>query len=859
MSPKFLPLALALFSTFGTGLRAQTPATPTPNAAPPAKATPAPEVEIPFPADLQIPPATVLSPEETLKTLKLPAGFRAELVASEPMITTPVAMQFDEDGRLWVVEMNGYMPNVDGRGEDVPNGRIVVLEDTNSDGRMDKSTVFLDKLVLPRAISLRKGGALICEPPNVYWCADANHDLVADGKEPVIVNYTSGGNPEHQPNGLLLAMDNWLYNAKSSWRYRFTVDGQVRKDTTAFRGQWGITQDDYGRIYSNTNSDQLRGDMLPSAYLSRNPNLKGAEGANLQVAKSQKVFPGRVTPGTNRAYQPGALKNGKLVNFTAACGPLIYRGDLFPREFAGNSFVCDTSINLVKRNVHTETDGLVSTQEATDKFATPGLDFLTSTSERFRPVNLANGPDGALYVADMARGVVQHITYVSPWLRRQILERGLEQPLEQGRIWRIVPDGVKRAPGPKLSTHTPEQLVADLGSANGWTRDTAQRLLVERGGGTAVPALKKMVAVGKSPAGRTHALWTLEGLEKLDAMTLTAAFTDPDPKVRATAIRLAEPLAKADPAVAEKVFALAADKQADVQLQLLLSLGEIRGAKTEAVIATVLSNVVENSLARSAALSSLRGQELGFIKSLLTQPAWAAESKGRQLFLAQLTRCILEERKAERAAEIIAIATTPPKAAWQQLAMLDGLATPSKNFKPLPLAAEPTALTRASDPETKKSATKIAAFLTWPGKPGATLEKKAVPLTPEQKAFVEQGAIVYNTVCTACHLPQGQGQEGLAPPLAGSEWVSGPESRLIRIVLHGVGGKMEVAGKIYTLDMPGLAAALTDEQIAQALSYTRRSFGHEEPIVETATVEKARAGTKDRGASWTADELLQMH
>ena len=827
-------------------------------AAPALRAAPAPEVEIPFPSNIPIPPATVLSPEETLKTIKVPAGFHVELVAAEPMVTTPVAMQFDEDGRLWVVEMNGYMPNIDGKGEDVQNGRVVVLEDTNGDGKMDKGTVFLDKLVMPRAISLRKGGALICEPPNVWWCADANHDLVADGKELLIPSYTAGGNPEHMPNGLMLALDNWIYNAKSSWRYRFAPTGELKKDATIFRGQWGISQDDHGRIYSNSNSDQLRGDLLPSAYLSRNPNLKSPEGANVQVAKSQKTFPGRVTPGINRGYRAGQLKDGKLVDFTAACGPVIYRGDLFPKEFAGNSFVCETSANLIKRNVHREADGNVLAQEATDKYAMPGLDFMTSTSERFRPVNLENGPDGALYVADVARGVVQHITYVTPWLRRQFIERKLDQPLDQGRIWRIVPDAAKRQPAPKMSAQTPEQLVAELGSANGWTRSTAQRLLVERGGDAAVPALRKTIASGKGPLARLHALWTLEGLEKLDAPTVATAFADGDPKVRAAAIRLAEPFAKADPAIAEKILALAGDKHADVQLQLLLSLGELGGPKADAAIAAILSATVENPLARSAAISSLRGRELEFAKGLLASPAWAAASKGRETALTQLTRCILEERKPERVAEAIQLATQPTKAPWQQLAMLDGLGTPSKNFKAVRLTAEPSAVTKPTDPEVKKRAAKIAAVLSWPGKPGDVPEKAAVPLTPQQKAFVEQGATVYNTICTACHLPQGQGQEGLAPPLAGSEWVAEPEGRLIRIVLQGVGGKMEVAGKSYALDMPPLGAALTDEQVAQALSYIRRSFGHEQPVIETATVAKVRAATKDRTASWNAEELRQI-
>ena len=821
-----------------------------------------PEVEIPFPSNIPIPPATILSPEEMLKTITVPKGFHVELVAAEPMVTTPVAMQFDEDGRLWVVEMNGYMPNIDGKNEDVPNGRVVVLEDTNGDGKMDKRTVFLDKLVMPRAIMLRKGGALICEPPAVYWCPDANHDLVADSKEPLIPDYVKGNNPEHSPNGLMLALDGWIYNAKSAWRYRFTPTGELRKDATAFRGQWGISQDDYGRIYHNTNSDQLRCDVLPSGYLARNPNFKEAVGVNVKIAASQRTFPGRVNPGVNRGYQPNTLdEQGRLKSFTAVCGPVIYRGDLFPAEFYGNAFVAEPSANLIKRDVLTEHDGTIEAKDATGKYAIPDRDFVTSTSERFRPVNLYNGPDGALYITDMARGVVQHITYVTPWLRRQFIERKLDQPLDQGRIWRVVPDGAKRAPVVKMSTHTPEQLAADLGSPNGWTRDTAQRLLVERGGEAAVSALKKAASSAKQAPGRIAALWTLDALEKMDAATALAAFADADAKVRATAIRLAEPLAKKDVAFAEKVFAVSKDKDADVQLQLLLSLGEIGGAKADAVMAEVLAANVENPLARSATISGLRGRELEFLQTTLASPAWATASPGRQTAVAQLTRCVMEERKPERISALLDYAAKPPKAAWQQLAMLDGLGTPSKTFKTVKLPAESRALAaleQSTDAEMKKRAPKITAFISWPGKPGEKPEVKAPPLTDAQKAFVQQGAATYNTLCVACHLPQGQGQEGLAPPLAGSDWVDGPDSRLIRIVLHGVGGRISVAGKDYALDMPGLAAALNDEQIAQVLSYIRHSFGHEQPVVETAAVKKVRDGSKDRGAEWTADELEKI-
>lgn len=851
----------------------------------PPKATPAPEVEIPFPAHLPIPPATVLSPEETLKTLQLPPGFKAELVASEPLIQTPVAMQWDGDGRLWVVEMNGYMPNVDGKGEDVTNGRIVVLEDTNGDGQMDKSTVFLDKLVMPRAISLRKGGALIAEPPMVYWCPDKDGDLKADGKEPVIPNYTAGGNPEHMPNGLMLALDNWLYSSKANKRYRFLQDGTLKTESTLFRGQWGITQDDYGRLFYNTNSDQLRGDLIPANYLSRNSNFKNPPGVNVQIVKSQKTFPGRVTPGVNRGYRPNQLREGRLAEFTAACGPLVYRGDLFPEEFRGNSFICETSANLVKRNVHVERDGDVMAKDAYEE-----KEFLTSTSERFRPVNAYDGPDGAIYVVDMARGVVQHITYVSPWLRRQILERQLELPLTQGRIWRIVPDNAQRRPAPKLEKASTAELVAALSEPNGWTRDTAQRLLVERGGTEAVAALEKLVKEGKQPLGRLHALWTLEGLEKLKAATVSTALGDKEVKVRAEAIQLSESFLEKDRALTGKLLALVTDPAAEVQIQLLATLGQLKSDEATAAMAALITTASENYLARSAAISGLKGRELEFMKRLIELPAWKTESPGKTNLLSLLARCLTEERKTDRVKALLDVAIKTAGEDWQRLAILNGAvgiipvpeapagsiaaeqakigAKPQgsnglgRGFKPITVPSEPAqlaALAKLPSPAVQALAKKESDLFVWTGKPGYVPPPKIPDLTPEQVEFVAAGKQLYVAICAACHQPAGQGQEGLAPPIANSEWATGPDGRLIRIVLQGVGGPMTVNGKEYNLDMPGLGAAFTDEQIAQILSYIRRDLGNLAPVVETATVSKVRDSTKDRGASWTAEELERIH
>jgi mono/diheme cytochrome c family protein len=465
----------------------------------------------------------------------------------------------------------------------------------------------------------------------------------------------------------------------------------------------------------------------------------------------------------------------------------------------------------------------------------------------------------------MYRGVIQHITYLTPWLRRQYLERGLHEPLHQGRIWRIVPESAPRKTAASLHGMSPLQLVAELSSPNGWRRDTAQRLLVESGDSAAVPELQKLSKTGAEPLGRLHALWSLAGLEKLDAATAVAALADTDQKVRAAAVRLVEGFAQKDPAVAQTLLGLENDTSADVQLQLLLSLGELNSDAARETMAAVLQKNIENALARSAALSGLKGRELPFLQELLTSEDWATASTGREALLGQLVRCILEERQPERISTLLGMVISPPAGAagWQRAALLASLTGPlPKNFKPVKFTEEPPifgALSETDDTVLRTHAPKLAELITWPGKPGEKTEQKPPALTEPQKLFVAEGKNLYGMVCVGCHLPQGQGQEGLAPPLAGSEWVQGPEQRLIRIVLHGVGGPITVNGTEYNMDMPGIGAAFSDEQIAQVLSYIRRDFGNEAPVVDTATVNSVRAATKDRGATWTAVELLNIH
>jgi glucose/arabinose dehydrogenase len=491
------------------------------------------------------PPAPpVLSPQEEMKTFKVAPGFKVELVASEPMIEAPISISWDDQGRMYVCEMRNYMHDVDGAGEDQPLGRISRLEDTNGDGVMDKSTVFVDKLILPRAVMALGDGALVAEPPILAWYHDTDGDGVADKKEIVSDKYaTAGGQPEHMANSPTWMMDNWISSSNHNVRYRLQ-QGKFLSEDMIGSGQWGRTMDDWGRQYSNSNSDLLRTDLFPTPYYSRNPRLSERTGIGFQVMKDQTCWPAGPTPGVNRGYLEDSKKpdgtpvkgtlrpDGSLQAVTATCGPAIYRGDLFPAEYRGNAFIPEPSGNLVKRLILTEKDGVVTAKNAYE-----GKEFLTSTDERFRPVNAYSGPDGALYIVDMARGVIQHKGFLTYYLVANIKDRKLEQPVNLGRIYRVVPVGAKPK-AVKLPRET-DKIVPLLAHANGWVRDTAQRTLVERGDAAVVPAVVQLAATAKLPQGKVQALWTLEGLNAIKPEALATALKDPQEKVRVAAVQLA--------------------------------------------------------------------------------------------------------------------------------------------------------------------------------------------------------------------------------------------------------------------------------------------------------------------------------
>jgi mono/diheme cytochrome c family protein/glucose/arabinose dehydrogenase len=823
------------------------------------------EVQKPLVSSETIPPAPVLTAEEALKSFKVAPGFRVEIVAADPLINDPVAIAFDPDGRIYAVEMLGFMPNADGTGEDRPVGQVVLLEDTSGDGRMDQRTVFLDGLVMPRAIAFVHGGVLVAEPPFLWFCRDLDGDGEADEKIEVARDYGSQRNPEHTANGLLWALDNWIYSANHAVRFR-NVTGEWERQPTIFRGQWGITQDDYGRLYYNGNSDHLRGDFVPAHYLSRNPNYRRAAGANVQIARDQTVWPIRVTPGINRGYQQGMLREGRLARFTAASGPVIYRGDQFPPEFRGNGFVPEPSGNLIRRSIVVDQDGILSAKNAYDK-----MEFLASTDERFRPVNLYNGPDGALYVVDFYRGILQHRIYLTSYLRQQIESRGLDKPVGLGRIYRIVHESNPPGARPQLSKALSADLVEHLSHGNGWWRDTAQRLLIERGDHSIVGKLRELARSGSEHLGRLHALYTLDGMRALDPDTVLAALKDSDMKVRVAATRLSENFFGDEEAeeFIDALLSLVNQGGSELQWQLAFSFGQVRDDRTEEAMAIIARNFAAHSYTRDALLSGLGGRELEFLQRLLASGEWAEQKPGFNTLLSALARCVYVEGRTARVGQLLEMAASQKPGAWRQLALLDGIASvapaasKSKSAprpKPVMFPAEPRghiALEKMNNPAVKERLAKISGLITWPGQPGYVPPPIVKPLTEEQQQRFEAGKEIYVVSCMACHQPQGQGQEGLAPPIADSEWTLGSQERLIRIVLQGVRGPITVNGKIYELDMPGMGV-LDDEQIASVLTYIRREWGHTASPVEPATVSRIRAATAGRAEAWTEEELLKI-
>lgn len=797
------------------------------------------------------PPKTV---QEALKSFQLEDGFEIQLVASEPLVEDPVISMFDEANRLWVVEMRGYMNDIDRAGEDQKIGRVSILEDTTGDGRMDKRIIYLDSLIMPRALAIINGGALICENKALWITKDSNYDSRADTRELLDSLYAKSGMPEHSDNGLWRGIDNWYYSAKSTFRYKRMKSNKWIKDTTEFRGQWGINHDDEGRLIYNYNWSQLHGDLIPPNYFLRNPNYKPTTGIDHGLTIDRKVYPIRPNPAVNRGYVPGTLtKDSMLLEFTAACSPFIYREKLFPPAYYGNAFVCEPSGNLVKRNKVEENGILLSAHDPH-----PGKEFLASTDERFRPVHLHSGPDGALYITDMYRGLIEHGPYITPYLRAKTIERNLVLPVHYGRIWKIIPKGQKQKINTSLSNNLSDlethQLIRSLSDSSGWKRDMIQRLLIEKNDPTSYSQLKDFVLTSGSSLGRLHALWILEGLNVLDTTLLIKLLDDPDDLIFCNALRLLENYCINNNLTKRKVthhLVANSDKfNVSRALQAALTLSVAEENEVVHIAENILFQYVHVPVIRDAILTSLYTKEHNLLRSLIANPTWKIKDSNKEIFLESIAGAVFNNNHPNELEKIINIKLSDTSK-WIMESVLSGFNVAfNSTGKPAQLRFKPTSNLSPA----------ITKMFEWPGH--KIVRSKVVgknELTTQEMKHWATGRKYYLNYCSGCHGTDGKGVQRMAPTLVNSDWVTGDRKRLALIVLHGIEGPIEINKKKY--DAPEILpvmpshSTLGDEDITDILTYIRNEWGNSAGSMDRRTVGMTRILTQGRVYPWTVAEL----
>jgi mono/diheme cytochrome c family protein/glucose/arabinose dehydrogenase len=544
--------------------------------------------------DLHPSPA-YLSPRESMRSIHLPSGYRLELVACEPMVQEPVAIVWDGNGVMYVAEMNTYMQNIEGAGQQNRTCKIKRLEDTDGDGKMDKQTIYIDSLVLPRMM-LCVGHELLVNETftyNIWSYTDTDKDGKADARRLVYKNdRPDTSNLALQNSGLIWNIDNAIYITRNPVRFHYTNHMLQADSLNAATGQWGLANDNYGRLFfSNAEGG------VPAQGFQINPGYGSLE-CNDQLDKNfQTVWPIIATPDAADA-RSGLRADSTLNHFTSCSGQSIFRGDRLPYT-AGDLFICEPVGRLIRRAKVINQNGKILLKNAYDQ-----KEFLASTDMNFRPVNTATGPDGCLYIVDMNRGVIKETSFINEFLRHRILVMGLEKNIGHGRIYRVVHDGYRPGPIPHLLDEPANKLIAYLDHPNGWWRDNAQKELVLRGDRSVIPALKAMAlgAIGslkKKPGhlARIHALWALQGLNGIDKETLHRALEDNDPQVRKAAVRISEPyLYKNDEQLLDKLIELKSDSSADVRVQMLLSLHDSKSDKAISLIKELMKPAKENDL-----------------------------------------------------------------------------------------------------------------------------------------------------------------------------------------------------------------------------------------------------------------------
>ena len=637
----------------------------------------------------QMPRIPSKTPTEALDSFKLQHGFSLELVASEPDVVDPIDAAFDERNRMYVVEMNDYpfLPEQrekkyrDQRAETW--GRIRLLTDSDNDGKMDKSVIFANKLRWPQSVCCYRGGVFVISAPNLYYLKDTDGDDVADVKEIVCSGFATA-NVQGLANGLEWGRDNAIYfssgmaggeltvpahNGKPERKFTpgrrdIRMDPETRELTMVSGGlQYGHSINDWGDRFICSNSNHIVHVTWPLPYLERNPLLTipdltraiAKDGAAAVVFRASSPEPWRLIRTARRAADPEMRKRlpqSELVPtgfFTSATGVTVYRGGAYPPEFQGDVFIGDCGGNLIHRKKLTA-NGVSFVADRADQ----NVEFMTSTDNWYRPVNFVNSPDGTLYVLDMYRETIEHPISIPDDIKANV---DLESGYDKGRIWRLIPPNYRRTAPPNLGTASTSELVKAIRSAHGSIRDTAQRLLVERQDVSSVDGLREILRdkTGVSSSqSKIHALWTLQGLHRLEPEDVRTALTDSNEHIREHALKLVPQVVTKSPEIADVVLSLTNDGSPRVVWQVAFTLGDlpenvaVKGLRELALRAAADPDLRVAWLSSSHALSAALAKELLSgetipVRPLLIELARVIGSSPAATDQAELLRLILRE------------------------------------------------------------------------------------------------------------------------------------------------------------------------------------------------------------------------
>lgn len=514
-------------------------------------------------------PMLPASVEDERASFLLPPGYQIDAVLSDPIVREPAAIAFDGNGRMFVLELRTYMQDIDANNELEPWSRISMHEDTDNDGVYDAHHVFVDSLIFPRFVMpFGKHSVLSMESneDEVYRYTDTDGDGKADKKTLFTTNYGKAGNVEHQQAFLYQGMDNWMYSTYNTFRIRWTPDGILREPTGSNRSQWGVTQDNEGKLWFQGGASGVPGYFqFPVVYGNFDIEEPLAEGFRIpySIAGVGDYQPG---PRASRA-------DGTLNQVTGSAGNDIVRGHRMPADLQGHYIYGEPVGRIVRRIVPVNTEGLTQLH---NYYQDQESEFIQSKDPLFRPVDMATAPDGSLYIVDMYRGIIQQGNWVQEgtFLRAKVKQYEIDKVFGHGRIWRVTHQDFGRdLKQPRMFEETPAQWVAHLEHPNGWWRDTAQQLLVLQQDQSVVPALEEMALNSGSLYGRYHALWTLEGLTALTPQLVRELLLDSEPGIRIQALRASESLYKAgDTSFSRAYQTLAVDADENVAIQAMLTL-----------------------------------------------------------------------------------------------------------------------------------------------------------------------------------------------------------------------------------------------------------------------------------------------